>query len=313
MGTLREGLKVGLLTTWQLGKVIFPITLLVVILQHTPILPWVTTLVEPIMGWFGLRGEAAIPLILGNFLNLYAGIAGILSLELTVKEVFILAVMMSFAHNLLIETGVAAKVGVKIWLILAVRVGLAAVSALMIHWFWPGGQEIAQYGLTPEVVAEPDGWLAIFEMGLQKAFFGVFQLALIVIPLMIAIQILRDYHFLEKLSRAMKPLTRFLGVELNASLTLAAGLAFGLAYGAGVMIQAVEEDGVSYRDLTISFIFLVACHAVVEDTLLFVPLGINVLPLLLIRIFVALLLAFLVSRLWKEKPTLQKGIEMNGN
>ena len=167
MGTLREGLKVGLLTTWKLGKVIFPITLLVVILQHTPILPWVTTLVEPIMGWFGLRGEAAIPLILGNFLNLYAGIAGILSLELTVKEVFILAVMMSFAHNLLIETGVAAKVGVKIWLILAVRVGLAAVSALMIHWFWPGGQEIAQYGLTPEVVAEPDGWLAIVVMGLQ--------------------------------------------------------------------------------------------------------------------------------------------------
>ena len=87
---LQNGLKAGLKTTWTLGKIIFPITILVVILQHTPMLPWIIELIAPIMGLFGLSGEAAIPLVLGNALNLYAGIAGILSLELTVKEVFIL-------------------------------------------------------------------------------------------------------------------------------------------------------------------------------------------------------------------------------
>ena len=63
----------------------------------------------------GLSGDAAIPLVLGTFLNLYAAIAGVLSVDLTVKEVFIIAVMMSFAHNLLIESSVAVKVGVKVW------------------------------------------------------------------------------------------------------------------------------------------------------------------------------------------------------
>ena len=58
-------------------------------------------------------------------LNLYAGIAGILTLDLTVKEVFILAVMLSFCHNLIIESTVASRVGIKIWLILLVRIGLA--------------------------------------------------------------------------------------------------------------------------------------------------------------------------------------------
>ncbi|MBW9235409.1 hypothetical protein JQK62_25060, partial [Leptospira santarosai] len=88
-----------------------------VILQFTPVLPWIIDLVSPVMGIFGLRGDAAIPLVLGNALNLYAGIAGILSLELTVKEVFILAVMLSFSHNIFIETGVALKVGVKLWVV----------------------------------------------------------------------------------------------------------------------------------------------------------------------------------------------------
>ncbi len=52
-----------------------------------------------------------------------------------------------------------------------------------------------------------------------------------------------------------------------------------------MMIQAVKEGGV--KDATLAFIFLVACHAVVEDALIFIPLGINVLPLLLIRLCVA--------------------------
>src|SRR3954465_5317235 len=106
MGTIQNGLRVGLRTTWTLGKIIFPITVLVVILQHTPVLPWLIKLVSPFMGIFGLSGEAAIPLVLGNALNLYAGIAGILSLELTVKEVFIIAIMLSFSHNIFIETAV---------------------------------------------------------------------------------------------------------------------------------------------------------------------------------------------------------------
>ena len=53
------------------------------------------------------------------------------------------------------------------------------------------------------------------------------------------------------------------------------------------MIQAVQEDGVSKKDATLVFIFLVACHAVIEDTLIFIPLGIPVWPLLLIRVITA--------------------------
>lgn len=308
MSTLKKGLQAGLQTTWSLGKIIFPITLLVTMLQYTPVLPFLIDLVAPIMGLFGLSGDAAIPLVLGNALNLYAGIAGILSLELTVKEVFILAVMLSFSHNLFIETGVALKVDVKLWVVLVVRFGLAALSGIVINLVWQGGSEIAQYGFAPEAAATPDGWMAIFLIGLEKATFGVLQLAMIVIPLMLAIQILKDKQYLQKISNMMGPLTRVLGIEKNASLTLASGLVFGLAMGAGVMIQAVKEDGVSKKDATLAFIFLVACHAIVEDTLIFIPLGIPIWPLFFIRLITALVLTIIVSYLWRRSEENRKDV-----
>ncbi|MBM7704503.1 nucleoside recognition domain-containing protein [Metabacillus iocasae] len=299
-GSIKKGFLVGLQTTWSLGKIIFPITLIVSILQYTPILEGFANLISPLMGLIGLSGDAAIPLVVGNFLNLYAGIGAILSLDLTVKEVFILAVMLSFSHNLLVETGVALKVGVKLWVILTVRIGLAVVSAFFIHLLWNGGAEQAQYGFLSSNTEEVSGWLAIFIQGVEKAGFGVLQLALIVIPVMIGIQILKDLHWLDAFSKRMGPVTRALGMKENTSMTLVTGLLIGLAYGAGVMIQAVKEDGVEKKDITLAFIFLVACHAVIEDTLIFIPLGIPVLPLLLIRVVVAILLTLFIARIWNR-------------
>ncbi|MFI8687938.1 nucleoside recognition domain-containing protein [Rossellomorea sp. NPDC077527] len=300
MSSLKNGGLTGLKTTWSLGKVIFPITLIVFLLQYTPVLPWIMEKISPLMKLLGLSGDAAIPLVLGNFLNLYAGIGGILSLDLTVKEVFIIAVMLSFCHNLFIESTVASKVGVKIWLIVTVRVSLALLSAIVINLVWSGGSEIAKYGMMPPQQAEPNGWGEIFLLGLEKAGFGVLQLALIVIPLMMVIQVMRDLKWMDVFSRWMSPATRALGMNENTSSTMVAGLVIGLAYGAGVMIQAVKEDGVSRKDVTIAFIFLVACHAVVEDTLIFLPLGIPVLPLLLIRLVTAIVLTMVIAYFWNK-------------
>jgi hypothetical protein len=299
--TLKKGTLAGLKTTWTLGKIIFPVTLIITLLSHTPVLDWLISAIAPAMKWIGLPGEAAIPLVLGNFLNLYAGIGGILTLDtLTVQDVFILAVMLSFSHNLFIESGVAASVGIKLWVILLVRVGLALFSAFMINLLWDGGTEKAQYGFISKPEAAPNGWGEITLTALEKASLGILQLALIVIPLMIVMQYLKDRGWLNRFSNWMAPAMKLLGMKENTSMTMAAGLTIGLAYGAGVMMQAAKEDGVSKKDLYLAFIFLVSCHAVVEDTLVFVPLGIPVLPLLIIRVVTAVVLTILVAYIWNK-------------
>jgi hypothetical protein len=304
--SIKKGLLVGFKTTWTLGKIIFPVTLIVALLQYTPILPWLIEAISPLMKLFGLSGDAAIPLVLGNFLNLYAAIGAILTLDLSVKEVFILAVMLSFSHNLFVESSVAMKVGVKLWLVLVTRIGLAFVSAIVINLVWHGGGELAKYGMIEAKAEEVTGIAAIVWSAIEKAGLGIFQLAIIVIPLMIVIQILKDLHWLQKFSQSMSPVIKSLGMNENTSTTMAAGLLFGLAMGAGVMIQAVEEDGVGKRDLTLAFIFLMACHAVVEDTLIFIPLGIPILPLFLIRLGVAICLTLIVSFIWKRSGIIRR-------
>ena len=300
LGSLKRGLLVGLRTTWTLGKIIFPITLIVAVLQYTPILPWIMKTISPLMKLVGLTGDAAIPIVLGAFLNLYAAIGAILTLHFTVKEVFILALMVSFSHNLFVESSVAMKTGIKLWVVLTTRLGLSIVSAIVINLVWHGGGEVAQYGFIKASTAVPDGFIAILLAAVQKAALGILQLAIIVIPLMAVIQFLKDIQWLQKFSKTMAPVTRVLGMKENTSTTLTAGVFFGLAYGAGVMLQAVKEDGVSKKDLTLVFLFLFASHAVVEDTLIFVPLGIPVWPLLVIRLCVAILLTLFVGNIWRK-------------
>lgn len=299
-GILKRGLKQGLQTTWTLGKVIFPISLIVTILQYTPVLPWIIDKISPLMELIGLSGEAAVPIVLGNALNLYAGIGAIISFDFTVKEVFIMAIMLSFSHNLFIESAVASKVGIKWWIIVGVRVGLALVAATIINFVWTGGEGLANYGLISHEAEALTSWKEIILAGLQTAIIAVIQLAVIVIPLMIIMQILREKGWLTKLSNGFAPFTKVLGMEKNTSMTLVAGLTIGLAYGAGLMIQAVKEDNVSKRDMTLALIFLVACHAVVEDTLIFLPLGIPVWPLLLIRLITAIVLTIIIAFIWRR-------------
>lgn len=298
-----KGLQSGLEITWKLSKVIFPITLVVTLLQYTPVIGWLVRLFSPLLQWFGLPGDAAIVLALGNLLNLYAAIGAILTMDLSVKQVFILAVMLSFSHNLLVETAIATKIGVKAWVMASTRLGLAFGSAFIIQLVWLGGQETARYGIIPEKQAELHGWSEIIRHGLETAMYGVIQTAIIVIPLMLGIQLLKDLKALPYIAKGITPFTRILGVSDKTGVTLMAGLIFGIAYGAGVIIQAAKEDHLSKKDLYLVSIFLVACHAVIEDTLLFIPLGINVLPLLLIRLILAVLITAITAKIWANTGT----------
>lgn len=298
--TFGRGLKQGASVSWTLGKIVFPITIIVTILQYTPVLPWLIRIVEPLMKLIGLPGEAAMPLVLGNALNLYAGIGAIVSFDFTVKEVFIMAMFLSFSHNLFIESAVAARVGVSMWLIISVRLGLAFLSAIIINLVWSGGSESAQYGIISSSDVVLNGWGEIFLHGLTTAAIAVIQLSLIIFPLMIVTQFFREKGWLEKLAKMFAPFTRFLGMKENTSFTLVTGLTIGLAMGAGVMIQAVKEDNVSHKDMVLALIFLVSCHAVVEDTVIFIPLGIPVLPLLIIRFIAAVILTMTIAFIWKR-------------
>jgi hypothetical protein len=221
-------------------------------------------------------------------------------MDLSVKEVFILALMLGFSHGLPVETAICRRIGVSVTLVIGFRVTVAVAAAAIVNLTWSGGEEKASYGLVAASPESPSGALETVTSALVTATVGVFQLALIVVPVMLFIQVLKDLGVLDGFARLVRPLMRPLGVAPRGAVTMAGGLIFGLAFGAGVIIEQVREQKFEKRELTLMMLFLCACHAVVEDTLIFIPLGINVGYLLLIRLSTAILLTLLIARLWRE-------------
>jgi hypothetical protein len=297
-----EGLKSGLRTTWELGKVIFPVTLIVTVLQYTAVYDVLFSAIEPAMSWFGLPGGAAVSLLLGSLLNLYAAIGAIVAIELTVKQVFILAVMLSFSHMLPVEGAICRRIGVSVTLVTFVRVSMALLAGMALNLVWAGGGATANYGMAASPGTEPSGWAETVAGALQSAGASVFQLALIVFPVMVFIQAMKDLNVLDWFAAKTRPLMRPLGLPARGAVTMASGLLFGLAFGAGVILEQARQERFTRRELTLMVLFLSACHAIVEDTLIFVPLGINVFYLLLARLALAVALTVLIATLWKAKP-----------
>ena len=123
--SLRVGLIKGLWASWGVIKVMFPVTLAVTLMKVTPLLGWLAELFRPVMGAFGLRGETALPFILGSVLNLYVAIGAMIPLGLTPKEITILATMLLISHNLFVETAVIKGIGAPWVPLLLLRLGSA--------------------------------------------------------------------------------------------------------------------------------------------------------------------------------------------
>ncbi len=131
--TIINGLKNGINTTWELTKIIVPVFFAVTILKHTFLLDAISNVFKPFMNIVGLPGEAAIVLVLGNMVNLFAALGAVATLTLTSKEITIIAIMLSFSHSLFMETAVAKKTGINVAIILIIRFSLAIVSGLVLN------------------------------------------------------------------------------------------------------------------------------------------------------------------------------------
>jgi len=131
--TFKRGFNNGLKTLWILSRVLVPVYLVITLIRLTPIIDWIAVLFKPLMFLFGLPGEAAIVLVLGNTLNIYAALGAIASLTLTIKQITILAVMLGFSHSLIVETAIFKKLKVNALIVVSLRMGLALLSGLILN------------------------------------------------------------------------------------------------------------------------------------------------------------------------------------
>ncbi len=132
---------------------------------------------------------------------------------------------------------------------------------------------------------------------LFDALLAVGKIALIILPLTVGYQILRDNRWVARTAGRYRGSFRRLGLGEAALVPLAAGLVLGIVYGAGILIQEAREGRMTSRELFLLALFLCTCHGVIEDTLLFVVLGGDPLWMLGPRIVLAVVATGALARL----------------
>jgi spore maturation protein SpmB len=127
---LRIGVKAGLQTFWELARVMIPAYGITLVLERLGVIQWLAHLARPLMSLLGLPGDAAVPLMVGYVLNIYAAVGAMQALHLSAQQITVLAIAILIGHNLLVEGAVLHRAGMNGFAFGALRVvaGLAAAA-----------------------------------------------------------------------------------------------------------------------------------------------------------------------------------------
>ena len=285
---LLTGLTKGLVGFYHICLIVVPVYTAVSILRQTRVLAVAAQACGPFMVHFGLPGEAAFTLVVGNFVNLYAALATMPDLLLSRQQVTLISLMLLISHSQLMEVPVLAKV--TRWspaifpLRLAVALGLGfALKGLV-------GARIA----APSVGAGVGGQVAGASSAAAAKAYGLgllslgWKMLLVIVVSFVVLELLRGTKGLQVATSGFYKGARRVGLEKDSCLPIISGLIFGVVWGAAAIVETARERGLGSKQMLLVAVFLGLCHGFIEDTLLFVfTVGANLFWITVPRLIVA--------------------------
>jgi len=273
---------------WLL-KIILPISFVVSLLQYWGIIAIVASFLAPVFSIVGLPGEAAIVFITSIFMALYAPIAIIATLPLGIREITILAIMCLISHNLIVETTVQKKTGSSPWIIFFLRIITSFVAAFLLNKILPDNMGEAQI-VEKAIVFKSFG--EMFQHWLINTGWLILKIVLIITGLMILQNILKEFHILEYLSKIFAPLMKIMGLSQNTTFLWFVAQIVGLTYGSAIMIEEVTNNSITVEDANLLNYHIAVNHSLLEDTLLFVAIGVPAGWIIVPRFILAILIVW---------------------
>ena len=279
---------------WLL-KVMLPISMAVRVLQYVGVIDWLAGYLSPVFSYIGLSGDSAFVFLTSIFLPLYPTIAVMTTLTLTLREATILAVMCLISHNLPVECSVAHKTGSRFGEIVAFRIIMSFVAAVVLNWLLP--QSDASFNVLASATTEVTSWGMLLTQWLTSSLSLIVTIVLIVTALMVLQRVLEEFGWMHRIAHSLSPLMRLFGLPSGCSLLWLTGNVVGMAYGAAIMIDEVEEGRLTREEANLVNHHLGVSHSLLEDTMLFVAMGISFWWICLTRLVLAMI-AVWTMRLW---------------
>jgi len=270
-------------------KFVIPIYIIADILYFYNTLSYVAFIVEPFTSMLGLPAEASLAIISGIFLNLYAAVAFAAPLDMTPHQWSILAVFLGVCHSLVVESVIMKKIGISNTYSYSLRffggLLIAFTVALMpSSWF--------EASLTSNVFSKTtyDTLEALLYGSISSAISLSIKIIILITILIFIMDFIKTRDFIIKSQK-----------NVSKGFSLTVGIFLGITYGAGILIKEAQSGTIAKKDLFYIGTFLMICHAIIEDTLLFVIFGADFTMVILIRTIAAIIFSYILVKIYERK------------
>lgn len=287
---LRNALKTAL---WII-RIIIPVSFVVTLLDFYGVIEWISVYTAPLFQIIGLQGNAAIVYFSSLFLPLYAPIAIIATLPLTLREITILALMCLITHNLPIECAVQRRSGTPFWQTLVIRLTFSILGGILLNLILPESLALLDNSTTNTTEVYNKSQFSTLNSQLLHWLTNTLSLCIKIILIITALMygqfILKRYGIINKIARPLAPLMRLCGLQPSSAFLWLVAQIVGLTYGAGIMAQEIEESGADREELHRINLHICVNHSLIEDTAIFCMLGVAWYFLVIPRLIFAIII-----------------------
>ncbi len=296
---LKEVQNDSMRAIWLLFKIMIPVSIIVKILQEIGAVEVIGEALSPLMQLVGLPGEMGLVWATGMITNLFGGILAFIQLsqgmDLSIAQVTVISAMLLVAHTFPIELQIARKAGVRIPASFVLRFIGAFLLGLLLNLYYNGFDIMtgeAQIVWKPEMVNDPT--LMQWAVGELKNYAVIIAL---IIGLIVMVKLLRELGIIKLITKGLGPLLRLMGIGEGVTTISIIGLTLGIVYGGAIMITESKSKEVFRRDIFYSMALMGLCHSLIEDTLLVVSLGADIIGVLVIRFIFSVAVVWMIVKL----------------
>lgn len=282
-----KGIRQGFRSSLELALIMVPISLAVTLLQWAGLLDRLSLVVAPLFRWFGLPGSASLAFLTGTLVSCYSAIAVMLTLPLEPREITILALMILISHNVPTETLIQKRAGSSGLFLVALRLGMAFLTAAALNRILPGGDSgAAPSGPAAGAAVQPALTAMLYTWGgSQVVLIG--KITLIVMALTVFCRFLDESGAARYITAALLPLLKIMGLSGESAFLWVVANTLGLAYGAAIILGEKAEGKISDREIRRLNVSVALCHSLLEDTILFAAIGASAIWIVFPRLLIA--------------------------
>lgn len=271
--TLIQGVVKGWQCFYWLLKILVPVSFFAFVLDASGLLAKCDFILVPVMNLLHLPAAAAVPLLMGICTGTAGTVAAMTAISFTHEQMTLIAIFSLISHNMIQEGIIQAKSGSSFFRSVIIRLITSVTTVWILSRFWGASDQNS----VVEVISNPQS--LSFQQLLVSWFIDTLILSAIVFAIILLMNIIfafmKTYSLIDRMNAMARPFLRVFGLDSEVGVLWLTTSFIGLAYGGALIVQEVKTQHYSDKALNCLHLSAGVNHAIIEEPLMFLPLGIH--------------------------------------